>query len=141
MTTFITLYGRFYFLRAPMGLSIIGDEFCRRGDAVFAGLQNFVKVVDDILIYNKDYETHLHRVYELLLRCQWAGIMLNADKFVLAAPSASFCGYGVSTDGVIADDEKVRAIRDFPTPANITDLRSFMGLVNQLADFTADIAA
>ncbi|XP_076032421.1 uncharacterized protein LOC143020148 [Oratosquilla oratoria] len=51
-------------------------------------------------------------------------------------PSVSFCG-----DRLSADKDKVRAIRDFPTPANLTDLRSFMGLVNQLADFTPAITA
>ena len=52
----------------------------------------------------------------------------------------SFCGYGLSSDGIAADDEKVRAIRQFPKPANITDVRSFMGLVNQLGDFTSHVA-
>ncbi|XP_068246738.1 uncharacterized protein [Palaemon carinicauda] len=55
--------------------------------------------------------------------------------------SVSFCGYQLSEEGIAADPGKASAIRDFPTPTNLTDLRSFMGLVNQLAEFTPDIAA
>ncbi|ROT64571.1 hypothetical protein C7M84_017477 [Penaeus vannamei] len=68
-------------------------------------------------------------------------ITLNKDKFMVAATNVSFCGYNISPEGIAADPEKVAAIRDYPTPSNITDLRSFMGLVNQLADFSPEIAA
>ncbi|XP_064105102.1 uncharacterized protein LOC135214699 [Macrobrachium nipponense] len=66
---------------------------------------------------------------------------LNKEKFTVAAPKVNFCGYVLSSDGIAADPDKVSAICDFPTPSNITDIRSFMGLVNQLADFTPNIAA
>ncbi|ROT64569.1 hypothetical protein C7M84_017475 [Penaeus vannamei] len=74
----------------------------------------------------------------MLSRCRAHGITLNKDKFMVAATNVSFCGY---PEGIAADPEKVAAIRDYPTPSNITDLRSFMGLVNQLADFSPEIAA
>ncbi|XP_068222164.1 uncharacterized protein [Palaemon carinicauda] len=88
-----------------------------------------------------DYFTHLQRIYEMLLRCRKFRITLNRDKFVVAASQVSFCGYQLSEEGIAADPGKVSAIRDFPTPTNLTDLRSFMGLVNQLAEFTPEIAA
>lgn len=53
----------------------------------------------------------------------------------------SYCGYQLSHDGIAADPGKVRAITDFVKPANLTDLRSFMGLANQLADFSPDVSA
>ena len=141
LTTFITPYGRFQHCRGPMGFAATGDAFCLRGDMALQGIQNCTKVVDDVLIYDEDLATHLQRTHDVLLRCREFGITLNKDKFVVAAQSVKFCGYTISEAGISADQEKVSAIRDFPTPANITDLRSFMGLVNQLADFTPDIAA
>ena len=141
LTTFITPYGRFQHCRGPMGFAAIGDAYCLRGDMALQGLQNCVKVVDDILMYDEDYPTHLRRIYDMLARCRANGITLNREKFVVAAPRVNFCGYQLSDEGISADPEKVTAIRDFPTPTNLTDLRSFMGLVNQLAEFTPDIAA
>ncbi|KAG0715035.1 Retrovirus-related Pol polyprotein from transposon opus [Chionoecetes opilio] len=77
---------------------------------------------------------------KVLARCRAHGVTLNAEKFVLAAPKVRFCGYQLSHDGIAADPEKVRAITDFAKPANLTDLRSFMGLANQLAEFSPDIS-
>ena len=114
---------------------------CLRGDMALQGTKNCVKVVDDILIYDEDYVTHLQRINEVLTRCCKFGITLNKEKFVVASTSVNFCGYSLSKDGISADPGKVSAIRDFPTPSNLTDLRSFMRLVNQLADFTPDISA
>ena len=50
LTTFLLPYGRFRFLRAPMGLSCSSDEFCRRSDEVIRNLPGVRKLVDDILI-------------------------------------------------------------------------------------------
>ena len=141
LTTFITPYGRFRYLRGPMGFSATGDAFCRRGDLALQGVMQCVKVVDDILLYDEDYMEHLRRVNDVLTRCRAHGITLNAEKFVLAAPKVLFCGYELSSEGIAADPEKVRAITDFAKPANLTDLRSFMGLANQLAEFSPDIAS
>ena len=141
LTTFITPYGRYRYLRGPMGFAATGDAFCLRGDAALQGVSNCVKVVDDVLLYDEDFLQHLQRINVILARCRANGITLNADKFVLAAPAVKFCGFILSANGIEADPEKVRAIADFPTPANITDLRSFMGLVNQLTEFTPDISA
>ncbi|XP_064077718.1 uncharacterized protein LOC135195391 [Macrobrachium nipponense] len=60
-----------------------------------------------------------------------------------AATGDAFCLRGdmpFKETAISADKQKVSAIKDFPTPANLTDLRSFMGLVNQLAEFTPDIS-
>ncbi|XP_043234479.1 uncharacterized protein K02A2.6-like [Amphibalanus amphitrite] len=70
LTTFMTPWGRFKFLRAPMGLISTGDEYCRRGDLALQGLDNFVKVVDDIMIYSKTLEEHEHHLRALLDRCR-----------------------------------------------------------------------
>ena len=137
---FMTPYGRYRYLRAPMGLRSSGDEFCRRTDEALSSIQNFVKQMDDILAWDTDYTQHIKHVYDILLCCRRNNITVNADKFIFGQPSAKFCGYIASQDGVEADPVKVEAIAKFPTPANITDVRSFMGLVNQLAEFSSDVA-
>ncbi|KAK8372393.1 hypothetical protein O3P69_009701 [Scylla paramamosain] len=89
-----------------MGFVATGDEFCRRGDAALDGVQQCAKVVDDILLWDEDYETHIRRVYEVLVRCRTHGITINAEKFVLAAPDVTFCGFKLSREGIAADEEK-----------------------------------
>ena len=130
LTTFITPYARFRYLRGPMGFAATGDAFCRRGDLALQEVLQCVKQVDDIFLYDEDYMTHLCRVNQFLARYRAHGIILNAEKFVLAAPKVRFCGYQLFSDGITAGPEKIWAIMDFVKPANLTDLRSFMGLVN-----------
>ena len=140
LTCFMTPWGRFKFKRAVMGLCTSGDEYGRRGDAALADLPKTGKVVDDILAYDGDYSSHLRHVIRILERCDSHGITLNPEKVTFAAEKLDFCGYIISPDGFTADQRKVRAIADFPVPENITDLRSFMGLVNQLGAFSTDTA-
>ncbi|KAG0722364.1 Transposon Ty3-I Gag-Pol polyprotein [Chionoecetes opilio] len=67
-------------------------------------------------------------------------ITINRKKFMFASPTAHFCGYIISKDGVSADPGKTKAVADFPVPTNLTTLRSFFGVVNQLADFSTEVA-
>ena len=138
-TTFITPFGRYRYRVCPMGLISSSDEFNRRVDTALDGL-DVPKVMDDFLLADSDHKEHMRRIYDVLVRCRQHGITLNADKFFCAMPSAKFVGYVLSQEGKTPSEEKVNAIKDFPTPANITDLRSFMGLVNQLGSFSKEIA-
>ncbi len=141
LTTFITPYGRYKFLRNPMGLASAQDEYCRRGDEALAGVINLRKVVDDILVYGQNNQELLNSVREVLERCREHKITLNAKKFQFGLEEINYVGYKVSSDGVRADESKLSAIANFPQPTNLVELRSFMGMVNQFQDFTPCIAA
>lgn len=129
LTTFITQLGRFRFLRAPMDLVSTGDEYCQRGDLAFQGLSNVVKVVYDILVYDETLEDHAHHLRVVLTTCRQHGITINEKKFCCAQEEVSYCGFNLSSAGKQVDPGKITAITDFATPTNITELRSFMGLV------------
>lgn len=73
LTIFIIPYGLFRLCRGPMGFVATGDKFCHRGDVALEGVQQCAKVVDDVLLWDEDYETHLQRVGEVLKRCQAHG--------------------------------------------------------------------
>ena len=141
LTTFITPFGRYKFLRAPMGLASSQDEYCARGDEALQGIDRVEKVVDDILIHSDTAQDNLNRVVRVLERCRQFGITINPDKFVLMQNAVTYVGYVVDSEGVKADPRKIEAISEFPTPSNLTELRSFMGLVNQLGGFTDQISS
>ena len=61
LTTFITPWGAYRFIRNVMGLMSAGDEHNRRGDDALQGVQNVQKVVEDVLIYHIDLDTHVQR--------------------------------------------------------------------------------
>ncbi|MEL6805185.1 MAG: RNase H-like domain-containing protein, partial [Bacteroidota bacterium] len=67
------------------------------------------------------------------------GITLHPDKFKFCQKSVKFVGYELDWDNYRPSSERMSAIRDFPMPNNptITDIRSWFGLVNQIAPFVA----
>ena len=113
LTTFITPWGRFKFLRAPMGLSTSGDEYNRRGDEALQSSESTVKVVDDVLVYEEDYQTHLNNVWKVLSKCREYGITLNPEKFKFAKDEVDYCGYHLSSEGFTPDGRKINAIAMF----------------------------
>ena len=136
LTTFLTPWGAYRFLRNAMGLSSAGDEHNRRGDEALSGMSNFQKVVEDVIIYNQDVKSHVNSVREALRRCADAGITLHKEKFVFAKQEVDYCGFTVSPAGYRPDDRLIKALTEFPTPQNRTDVRSFCGLAQQFEAFT-----
>ena len=135
-TTFITAFERFKFLRAPMGLASSQDKYCARGDEALQSIEQVEKVVDDILVQGETAQEHLNTIVAVLNRCQEHGITLNPKKVQLLQSAVRYVGYIVRSDGIKANSTKVEAISEFPAPTNITELRFFIGMANQLGGFT-----
>ena len=139
LTTFITPFGRFCYLMSPFGISSISEHYNRRMDEALAGLERTEHIVDDCLVASKADE-HEADVRRFLQRCQERGIALNRDKFVYASTEVTFAGLRLSRKGFSIDPGLLQAVREFPTPTDKTDVRSFFGLINQLGSFTDKIA-
>jgi hypothetical protein len=137
----MTPWGRFKFLRASMGPSCSGDEFNPRAGMAFVNQVNTVRVVDDLLYFGQDFPANVKGVCDLLQTARTAGITLNLEKFQFPEPKVAWEGYEIQHGSVTVDPSKLKAISRFPRPNNITELRSFMGLVEQLAGFSANLAA
>ena len=133
MTTFITEWGRYQYLRMPQGYLAAGDAYTRRFDEILSTLPRKVKVVDDCLLYDETIEQSFYHAWDFLEICAQHGITINIDKFQFCQDSIEFAGLNITPTGITPSDKLISAIRDFPTPTNITDARSWFGLVNQAA--------
>ena len=137
LTTFITPFGRFKYLRAPYGISSISEHYNRHMTEAFEGMSGFRRVVDDFVIYDNNMEDH---IVQFLKRCAEKHIALNLDKCRFFQTKATFAGFLLSADGYQIDPTITEAISRYPVPTNGTELRSFIGLVNQLSS-SANIVA
>ncbi|GFU94277.1 retrovirus-related Pol polyprotein from transposon 17.6 [Trichonephila clavipes] len=91
--------------------------------------------LDDIIVFSETFEDHLIRL-RLVLKClQEAGLKLNSKKCLFAAQEVKILGHLVSSNGVRPDPDKIKAVRNFPTPKNIHDIRSFLGLCSYFRRF------
>jgi len=138
LTTFLLPDGRYCYKAAPMGLNCSGDEFCARTDEALRGLPFVSKLVDDCLIQAPDYATLCKYLRQFLGRCREHGITLSKSK-VEIGDKVLMAGYVVSKDGVKPDPKKVSGISEFKSPKDLTELRRFLGMVNQLAVFFPEL--
>ncbi|GFY31223.1 transposon Tf2-6 polyprotein [Trichonephila clavipes] len=91
--------------------------------------------LDDIIVFSETFEDHLIRL-RLVLKClQEAGLKLNSKKCLFAAQEVKILDHLVSSNGVRPDPDKIKAVRNFPTPKNIHDIRSFLGLCSYFRRF------
>ena len=133
LTTFITPWGRYRYLVAPQGYIASGDGYSRRFDEIVSDIPRKTKCVDDTLMWSDSIEESFFQAAEWLDVCGRNGITLNPNKFVFAKETVEFAGFEITPSNVRPCSRFLQAIRDFPTPSNITDIRSWFGLVNQVS--------
>ena len=109
------------------------DAYTRRFDEILSNLPRKVKVVDDCLLYDDDIESSFYHAFDFLLLCAKNGVTINVEKFQFCQDTVEFAGLIINSTGIAPSEKLLSAIKDFPTPVNITDARSWFGLVNQAA--------
>lgn len=133
LTTFITPWGRYRYKTAPQGYIASGDGYSRRYDEIVSHIKNKTKCIDDTLLWSNTIEESYNQAIEWLDICGRNGITLNPDKFVFAEDVVDFAGFTITSETVKPCNKYIQAIRDFPKPTNITDIRSWFGLINQVS--------
>ena len=135
LTTFITPWGRYRYCRNPQGFVGASDGYNRRFDAVLSDFGRKERCVDDTVFWNSNLADHWRRTLEFLETAGRAGIVLNPEKFQFCQREVDFAGFRISSGLVQPLPKYLDAIRDFPRPVSITDIRSWFGLVNQVAAY------
>jgi len=132
LTTFITPWGRYKYRTAPQGYISSGDGYTRRFDEIASDFPNKIKVVDDSLLWSDTVGESFHQTAQWLDLCARNGIILNPEKFTFGADTVEIAGFEITPDSVRPNKKILQAIMDFPTPRNLTEVRSWFGLVNQV---------
>ena len=136
-TAFVTPDGLYEFNVMPFGLSNAPSTFERLMDNVLRGLKWKICLcyIDDVVVFSPDIETHLKRL-EAIFQCfEEAGLSLNAKKCRLGFEELQLFGHTVNKDGIKPDPEKIKAIREFPKPKKLKDVRAFLGLCSYYRRF------
>ena len=133
LTTFITPYGRYMYKTVPQGFISAGDGYTQRMDQIVQGTPNFDHCVDDSILWDVDIETNFHKVCDFLKKCSNAGCVFNPSKFQFAEQQVNFLGFKITSTGLGPTDEFVDVIKSFPVPTTLTEMRSWLGTINQVS--------
>ena len=132
LTTFMTPWGRYRYCTAPQGYIASGDGHSRRYDEIVAHIPNKTKCIDDSLLWSDTIKDSFFQAINWLDICGRNGVTLNPSKFSFADDSVEFAGFTITGDSVCPCEKYMRAIKGFPASQNITDVKSWFGLVNQV---------
>ena len=99
-------------------------------------LDRFVLVfLDDILIYSVNLDQHKEHLRRVLMKLREHQLFAKASKCEFVKGSIEFLGQQICGTGVTPTEAKLKAIRNWATPQNVHDVRSFLGFTNYYRRF------
>ena len=133
--TVSTHRGLFRYNRLPFGVSSAPAVFQRTMETLLGDIPKVSVYIDDLLVSGESEEEHLKTLGRVLTRLQEAGLKLKRSKCSFMVSTVEYLGH------VISEKEKTKAIVNAPTPQNVTQLKSFLGLLNYYGKFLPHLAS
>ena len=140
LVTINTHKGLFEYRRLPLGIVSAPSIFQRVMENLLQGIPRVCVYLDDILVTGSTEEEHLSNLAQVLTRLGTAGTRLKREKCAFMLDRVSYLGHVISCEGLRTGDLKVKAIVDAPDPRDLSELRSFLGMVNYYGKFLPNLA-
>ena len=141
-TAFSTGNGLWQFKVMPFGLCNAPATFERLMEQVLAGLPVSVALVylDDILVPGCTFSQELTNLSQVFERLRKAKLKLSPKKCVLFREEVNYLGHVVNEKGISPDPGKVAAVKSWPRPMTVTEVKGFLGLCSYYRRFIASFA-
>ena len=121
----------------PFGLRDAPATFQRLVDKMLAGIQYdyAMAYLDDIIVKGQNEEDSIEHLREVFRRVRAANLKLKPSKCDLFRKKISYLGHIIGGEGVQTDPKKVKAVKEWPIPIYLTDVRGFIGLCSYYRRF------
>ena len=126
----------------PFGLTNAPVAFMNLMNKIFHDcLDKFVLVfIDDILIYSKNEEEHQRHLEIILKRLREHTLYIKLSKCVFYQKEIQYLGHTISAQGIAVDPSKIKEIKEWPMPRNVSKVRNFMGLARFYRKFVRNFS-
>ena len=145
-SAFVTHQGLYEFRVMPFGLKNAPAVFQRLMQKVLTGLNpetgpDFVAIyLDDILVFSETFEAHLLHLRQVLERFKVAGLKLKPSKCHFFSQTVEYLGHLVTPREILPNPNRVSAIKEFPAPKSVKEVRQFLGLGSYYRRFIRNFA-
>ena len=96
--------------------------------------------IDDVIIGTEEEEGHDEIVEEVIRRMEENDLYVKPEKCKWKVKEVGFLGVVIGKDGIKMEEEKVKAVLNWPTPKLVKDVQKFLGLANYYRQFIKDFA-
>ncbi len=138
--TISTHMGLFQYTRLPYGISSAPSIFQAAMEQVLQGIDGVLCYLDDILITGSTEQEHLNRLDMVLNRLEAHGLRLKVSKCSFLQPRVEYLGHMIDEQGLHPTPHKVTAILNAQEPRNVTELRSFLGMLQYYSRFLPNLS-
>lgn len=113
----------------PQGITNAPSTFQRLMEKCMGefNLKEVLVFIDDIIIFSDTLEHHEASLLKVLQRLKEYGLKLSPEKCKFFQTSVCYLGHVVSADGIKTDPDKIQALKTWPRPQTLKDLKSFLG--------------
>ena len=132
--------GLYAYTKLPYGIKSAPKIFQSMMDKILHGLPKVVCFQDDILVTGENKEEHMQVLAEVLERLEKHNVKLQRKKCDFLSGSVVYLGYRIDAQGLHPLAEKVEAIVNAPEPKNVSELKSFLGMIQYYARFLPDVS-
>ena len=138
----VGLLGFYECERMPYGLTNAPATFQRPMENCLGDLNLHWCIIylDDIVIFSKDPASHLERLEAVFQKLEEASLKLKPSKCEQFWRKLAYLGHVISAEGVATDEGKIEAIKNWPTPTNVTEVQSFLGFMGYYCRFIPKFA-
>ena len=127
-TAFSTPLGHMQFKYMPFGLVNAAATYSRMMRLLLKDLTNIDNYIDDVLVHNDTWESHLLSLRTLFFRIRDAGLTVKPSKCYIAYSAVSFIGHEIKQGKLQTRQETIDKVANAALPITIKQVRSFLGL-------------
>ena len=136
-TAFVTQKDLWQFNKMPFGLANAPATFQRMMEVVLAGLQwsECLIYLDDVIVFSSSFDMHMQRLGLVFERLEKANLKLKPSECQFVQSEVCYLEHAVSEKERQPNSERVKAVSEYPSPKDVSQLKTFLGMAGYYRRF------
>ena len=141
LTTITTSKSLFAYTRLCYGVASAPGIFQREMEQLVQQIPMCAVYLDDILVSGRTQQEARTNLLTVLARLETAGLRLRLAKCAFMQSSVVYLGHRLDAEGVHPTQDKLQAVQQAPAPTTVSELRSYLGMINYYHRFLKNLSA